>query len=114
MAATKGAVSILSAVTTTQTSAAIDCSTYEIQQIFANIVVAGTPTGAAAIQPQYSVDGGTTYYNGFTYKTDLAAGTYPFIIDVPPTTNRLKLVFTQQTGGTSSTLTAQLGTAITA
>lgn len=106
MALTPGNVTMLNAVTTTQTSSA--ASTGDLGEIYVEIVVVGTPSVAASIIPQFSPDG-TKYYNGPTYTTPLAAGTWPFIINVPPGCVNAKVAFTAQTGGTSSTCTAQLG-----
>lgn len=108
MAISKSAATLLSAVTTSQTSPAQDSSGDYVQQLYIDIVVVGTPTVAASVQPQWSPDG-TNFYNGPTFSTSLAAGTYDTIIDVPATAKSVKAVFVQQTGGTSSTATVQLG-----
>lgn len=111
MAISKSAASVLSAVTTTQTSAAVDCSADYAQQLYAECVVVGTPSAGASIQVQVSPDGGTTYYSPgvLSYTFPTAAGTYDVLIDLPVTATKIKLAYTAQTGGTSSTLTAQLG-----
>lgn len=111
MAATKASSSLLAAVTTTTTSAAVDVSAHYADTVYGSIAVVGTPTVAAAVQVQESPDGGTTWYSPPTglYSTALAAGTYYFRIPVDPTATRVQVVFTQQTGGTSSTCTVQLG-----
>lgn len=108
MAIAKSPATLLSAVTTSQTSSAQDISGDYVQQLFVDIVVVGTPTVAASVQPQWSPDG-TIFYNGPTFSTTLAAGTYDTVIDVPVTAKSVKVVFVQQTGGTSSTATVQLG-----
>jgi hypothetical protein len=110
MAATKGTgTSVLSAVTTTQTSSAIDVSGDNADEIYVSLVVVGTPTGSASFIVQQSPDTGTTYYNGPTYSAALVAGTYywgPILLGI--TCTKVKVAFTQQSGGTSGTLTAQL------
>lgn len=106
MALTQATLSVLSAVTTTQTSSAQALG--DLQSLYVFITVVGTPTVAAQFTPQYSPDGGTTYYNGPTYTTPLIAGTYYYIINLPSDATHAKVVYTQQTGGTSSTLTAQI------
>lgn len=109
MAISKSASSIFSSVTTSQTSSAVDCSTDYAQQIYVDVVVVGSPSAGATYQPQWSPDGGTTYYNGYVYTVSTSAGTYDNVIDVPVTATKIKLVFVAQTGGTSSTINAQLG-----
>ena len=106
MALSQSSLSVLSAVTTTQTSSAQSLG--DIQSLYVSIVVVGTPTVAPQFIPQYSPDGGTTYYNGPTYTTPLVAGTYHYIVNIPSDATHAKVAFTQQTGGTSSTLTAQI------
>lgn len=109
MAATKSSTTLLSAVTTTTTSSAADCSGDYAQQVYVSIAVVGSPSGAATFSLQWSPDGGTTYYSGPTYSADVTATIDYWVIDVPVTATKVKIVFTAQTGGTSSTCTAQLG-----
>lgn len=109
MAATKGNASILSAVTTTQTSSAVDTSTYYGMAVYVSLVVVGTPSGSATFSVLQSPDGGTTYYAGPAYSANLVAGTYVWVIDLDPTCTKVEVSFTAQTGGTSGTFTAQLG-----
>src|ERR1044072_3981453 len=110
MAASKTSISVFSGQTTTSTSAAKDVSAVYAATLFVDIVVVGTPTAAASFQVQESPDGGTTYYLGPVISTNLAAATYDFKYALDPTTDHVKVTFTQQTGGTSSTCTAQIGT----
>ena len=63
---------------------------------------------AATFTPQWSPDG-TTYYSGQTYTAPLTAVTTNWTIAVPVTAEDVQIVYTAQSGGTSSTLTAQLG-----
>ncbi len=109
MALTKASASVLSAVTTTQTSSAIDVSASYATTIYVSIVVVGTATTGAIFQPQFSPDSGTTYYNGPAYSAGLAAATYQWEVNVPSDATHLKVAFTQQSGGTSSTCTVQIG-----
>lgn len=109
MALTKSGASILSAVTTTQTSSAVDVSGAYTDSIYVSIAQVGAATTAASWQPQWSPDGGTTYYNGPTYNAGTAAATYYWTIAVPPDADHIKVSFTAQSGGTSSTCTAQVG-----
>lgn len=81
------------------------------QQVYVGIVQTGTATTPASFTVQVSPDGGTTWYN----LTTLTAGTvgsttpYQWIIDVPITAESVQVVYSSQAGGTSSSLTAQLG-----
>lgn len=109
MAASRSNATLLSAVTTTQTSSAVDVSAGYGGTIGVSIVVAGTATTAASFQVLWSPDGGTTYYvlGGATYQAGTAAGTYNFSIDIPIGATKIEIAFTAQVGGTSSTCTAQ-------
>jgi hypothetical protein len=109
MAATKANATLLSAVTTTQTSSAQDTSGDYADDLYVSIAQVGTATTAASFIVQWSEDAGTTYYNSQTYTAGLTAGTYYWTISIPSTATNVKVAFTQQSGGTSSTCTAQLG-----
>lgn len=109
MAVTKGTgTTILSAVTTTQTSSATSTSGDYADSIYAKLVVVGTPSGSASFAILQSPDGGTTYYTGPTYSAPLVAGTYYWVIALDPTCTKVEVSFTAQTGGSSGTFTAQL------
>ncbi len=108
MAVTKGNLSVLSAVTTTQTSSAQSLTDAYAAGIYVTIVVVGTATTGASFILQWSPDGGTTYYNGPSYVAGLSAATYSWVIAAPPDATHVKVAYTQQSGGTSSTLTAQI------
>ncbi len=110
MAVTKGTgTTLLNGVTTSQTSAAVSASGDDVTEVYVTIVVVGTPTAAASVQVQVSPDGGTTYYSPATLlvSTPLAAGTYQFVLVLPPSATKFQVVFVAQIGGTSSTCTAQ-------
>lgn len=109
MAATKTSASLLSAVTTTQTSSAVDTSAHYADSVYVKIVVVGSPSAGASFAILQSPDAGTTYYTGPTYTASTTAGTYYWIIQLDPTCTKVEISFTAQTGGTSSTCTAQLG-----
>lgn len=109
MAITKSPASVLSAVTSTGSSSAVDCSGNYAQELLVSITVVGTATTGASFIIQSSPDGGTTYYNSVSYVAGLSAGTYYWILQVPVTANKIIVAYTQQSGGTSSTITAQLG-----
>ena len=94
--------------TTNVISTATDCGT----MLWGQVVVVGTPTGGALIQVQESVDGTTWWSSPVKTWTAsiLVAGTYQFgPIPIDPATSDVQVVYTAQTGGTSSTLTMQLG-----
>ena len=109
MAATKSAVSIMAAITTTQNSSQIDCSTDYAQEVYASITQVGTAnTSAAQFLIAWSPDG-STFYNGPIYTAGVNAATYYWTLAVPVTAVKVMINFTAQNGGTSSTITAQLG-----
>jgi hypothetical protein len=111
MAATKSATAFTWAsgsATASGTTNPISCSTDYVQEVYVSIVVVGTATGGATFIVQSSPDG-STYYSGQTYTAPLTAGTTSWIIAVPVSAEDVQIVYTAQTGGTSSTLTAQLG-----
>ena len=108
MALTKSSASILSAVTSTQTSSAVDISASYESTIYAILVQSGgTASSAATYQVQYSVDG-TNYYNGPTYAAGTANGSYYWLVDVPDDTTHIKIAYTQP-GSNTGTFTAQVG-----
>ena len=86
-----------------------DVSTNYLTEVYISIVVVGTATTGATVQIQVSPDAGTTYYSPPTLlvTAGLAAGTYNWTILVPTTAGKFKTVFTQQSGGTSSTCVIQ-------
>lgn len=109
MAISKTNATLLSAVTTTQTSSAQDTSGDYANDLYVSIAQVGTATTAASFQVQWSEDAGSTYYNSGTYTAGTAAATYYWTVSIPATATNVKVAFTQQSGGTSSTCTAQLG-----
>src|SRR5208283_1823945 len=79
--------------------------------VWATLVQVGTATTGAWIQIQESPDGGTTWYLLPTKLVSfpLAAGTYSVAIAIEPTCKGVQVGYGAQVGGTSSTLTMQLG-----
>ncbi len=111
MAITKGAGSVVIASTaSTTTSSAIDTSGNYLTEVYGTVVVVGTATTGATIQIQVSHDAGTTYISppSLLWTAGLAAATYTFLLWVPTTATRIKVTFTQQAGGTSSTVICNL------
>lgn len=109
MAITKTNTTLLNAVTTTQTSSAQDTSGDYADDLYVSITQVGTATTAASFYLQWSDDAGATYHVSATYAAGLTAATYEWVVSVPVTATNVKVTFTAQAGGTSSTCTAQLG-----
>lgn len=110
MAASRSNSTLLSAVTATQTSSPVDVSTGYGGTVAVSIVQVGTATTAAQFTLQWSPDGGTTYYQipgTGAFQAGTAAGTYNFTVDIPIGAYKIEVAFTAQSGGTSSTCTAQ-------
>lgn|SRR5487761_1635513 len=95
--------------TTSGTTNPIDCSTDYAQQVYLSIAQVGTATTGASFIVQWSPDGGTTWYSSPAFTAGLTAATYYWTIDIPVTATKVQIVYTVQSGGTSSTLVAQLG-----
>jgi hypothetical protein len=111
MAATKSASSFTWASgssTASGTTNPISCSTDYVQEVYVSIVQVGTASTAANFYVQWSPDG-STYYSGQTYTAPTSAATTNWVIAVPVTAEDVQIVYAAQSGGTSSTLTAQLG-----
>lgn len=114
MAATKGNAAFTwssGSATTSGTTSSVDVSGYDAAAVYVQVVVAGTPTTSFTFTIQQSPDG-STFYGGQTFSAPLAAGTYTFgppFLTLDPATVAVRIVYTAQSGGTSSTLTAQLG-----
>ncbi len=110
MALTKSGVSHVSGQTTSTTTAATDISASYRSAIGVSIVQVGTATTAATFRVQVSQDGGTNYYDWTgDIAAGTAAGTYTWEVELPDAANRVRLVYVQQAGGTSSTLAATVG-----
>ena len=110
MAASKSSIQVFTAQTTTTTSAAKDISTVYAATLFVDIIQSGTATTAANYQILESPDGGTTFYSGPVYTIGTVAASYDNKIALDPTTTTVKVIYVQQSGGTSSSCTAQIGT----
>ena len=112
--ATHNQTQSLNAVTTTQNSSQVDCSTAQFVGVDAYIVQNGTATTAATITVQWSNDAGTTWVSGPTYMAGLPGvpTTYGFQVSAPPSANLYRVAFVQQAGGTSSTCSAWRATGL--
>jgi hypothetical protein len=111
MAATKSASTFTWASgspTASGTTNPISCSTDYVQEVYVSIVQVGTATTAATFTVQFSPDG-STFYSAQTFTAPTSAATTSWVIAVPVTAEDVQIVYTAQSGGTSSTLTAQLG-----
>jgi hypothetical protein len=98
--------------TASGTTNTINTATDPYDVLWGQVVVVGTPTAGASIQVQESVDGSTWWSSPAKQWTagTLAAGTYQFgPIPIDPASNLVQVVYTAQSGGSSSTLTMQLG-----
>lgn len=109
MALTKGATTLASSVTTTSTTSAVDVSNAYRASVYASMVQVGTATTPAQLKVEVSPDGGTTWYDLTEFTYPVAAGTYEHVIALPDDAQSVRLSFTAQSGGTSSTLNAQVG-----
>jgi len=110
MAITKGAgTSVIGSTASTTTSSAQDSSGAYATECYISLVQVGTASGAATVQIQVSPDAGTTYYSppSLLWTAPLVAGTYNTVLAIPVTAGKWKAVFTQCTGGTSSTVVVQ-------
>ena len=109
MALTKANTIALNAVTTTQTSSAVDVSASYGGEVYVKIVVVGTANTAANFSVLLSGDG-TNYLSTIgPFSAGTAAATYNF----PPIAygigcSSVEVSYTQQSGGTSSTATAHV------
>lgn len=110
MAITKGAgATVIASTASTTTSSAQNSSADYVTEVYISMVISGTATGAATVQIQVAPDGDNTYYSPgeLLYTAPLAAGTYYKVYTIPVTATRWKAAFTQQSGGTSSTVVVQ-------
>jgi hypothetical protein len=106
--ATHNQTQVLNAVAATGNSSSVDCSTAQFIGFDAYCVQVGTATTAASVKVQWSNDAGSTWVDGPTYTFGLTAATWGQQFAAQPSANLFRLVFTQQSGGTSSTCTAWL------
>lgn len=96
--------------TTTGVTNPISTASHYEDDVWGNIVVVGTPSAPASIQVEESPDGGTTWYAlpEKVFTTNIVAGSYPFSCPIELSTTDVQISYVAQTGGTSSTFTAQL------
>ncbi len=95
-------------VTASGTSLAVATSSDYADCVYITIVQVGTASTAATFNVQQSPDG-STFYAGATFTAGLAAATYTWQIALDPTCEKVQVAWTTQSGGTSSTITIQLG-----
>lgn len=108
MAATRSQTSLFSGQTTTATSSAVDCSTDYAREAYVAITQTGTASSPATFYFQFSADGTNYTYLSPTYSAGIAAATYYWQIPLPVGFKKVKMTYTQQSGGTSSSCTADL------
>lgn len=108
MALTKTDTSHVSGQTTSTTTTATDISNAYSATIYVGIVQVGTASSAATAKIELSTDG-TNYYDYVTLTAGTAAATYEWVIELTADAQYVRIVFTQQSGGTSSTLDARVG-----
>lgn len=111
MAAIKSATALTWAsgsATASGTTNTVDTSTSYAAEVYVQIVQVGTASVPASFFLDFEPDGSTDFA-GTVFTAGTAAGTYTWVIIVPVTAEKVKLVYTAQSGGTSSTLTGQVG-----
>lgn len=92
--------------TTSGTSNAVDVSASYAGEVDAQIVVVGTATANAQFTVEFSADATNFRSSVGPFLAGLTAATYKIPpIPYPPGTSAVRIVYTAQTGGTSSTLT---------
>jgi len=97
--------------TASGTTDPMSCVADYVQEVYATIVQVGAASSPASFAVQWSPDG-ATYFAGESYAAPLADSTSSWIVSVPGTAEDVRIVYTAQSGGTSSTITAQLGQVI--
>jgi len=109
MAITKGSgTSVIGSTASTTTSSAQDSSGAYATEAYISLVQVGTASTAAQVQIQVSPDASTFYSPpSLLWVAPLVAGTYNTLVAIPVTAKQWKAVFTQCTGGTSSTVVIQ-------
>jgi hypothetical protein len=108
MAATRTRTNLHNAATSTATSSNIDCSTDYAREVYVKIVQVGTASTAASFRFDYSTDGTNYTFSSPTYSAGTAAATYNWVVSLPVGFVKFNMVYTQQSGGTSSTATADV------
>lgn len=109
MALTKAATTLASGVTTDTTTSAVDVSdAYRATVYYSMVQVAAATTGASMdVEVRPSAAG--SYYVLTSIQFPAAAGTYQGAIELPDDIQDVRLDFVAQSGGTSSTLDAEVG-----
>lgn len=93
---------------TSGTATALNCASDYAVQAFVSIDQVGTATTAAGFSVIVSPDN-TNWYTMTSFTTGLSAAYYYWLVDIPVTTQYVQIQFSEQVGGTSSTILAQLG-----
>lgn len=110
MALTKSPVNNVNGQTTSTTTTATDISDAYEAEAYVQIVQVGAATTAATVQIEVSPDDTNWYDEGGLLTAGTAAGTYEWApIPLPRTGQGVRVTFTQQSGGTSSTLRVDIG-----
>lgn len=109
MPITKSETTVWTAQATSATSASQSLGGNYASQLAVRIAMVGTATSAATWTPSYSYDGGSTYFVGATFAAALTGTTDFPPVEVPVTATNLTIAYVQQSGGTSSAITAHLG-----
>jgi hypothetical protein len=94
--------------TATGVTNAVDLSAAYVKAVYVKIAVSGSPTVGASFTVDLSADAGTTYLSRLGPFTAglVDATTYYFgPIAIEPACSSVKVNYTAQTGGTSSTIT---------
>jgi hypothetical protein len=93
--------------TATGVTNAVDVSACYAQAVYAQVVVVGTATTAASFTVQLSADAGSNYLAVIgPFSAGTTAATYNFgPIPLEPACSSVKVSYTAQSGGTSSTIT---------
>ncbi len=108
MSATRTDTSLFSGQTTTATSSAVNCASDYAREAYVSIVQVGAATDAAYFCFNYSTDGTNYNYQSPVYTAGTAAETYDWVIQLPLGFKSVEMVYTAQSGGSSSTCTADL------
>jgi len=111
MPATKGSAPFTWASggpTASGTTNPLDCSTYYSQQVAWSIAQVGTATTPASFLVQYQPKGSVNWYLAAPIAVPATAGVSTDVVDVPAGAGAVRVAYTAQAGGTSSTATFEL------
>lgn len=96
--------------TASGTSNAVDISASYASEVNGQVVMVGTASTAASFIVEFSADAGSNFRASVgPFSAGLTAATYKFgPIPCPPGQSSVRIVYTAQSGGTSSTLTLDI------